>query len=247
MHKKFIGLPIVLMCLLPFYPYGNINTISNNNYIYNYDIKQNGIHDVDENGLIAEIPHSDIKLYYVKEDKSSGMYVGFILEIDGAKKFYKWENVINPTYAPKLEISDLDKDGIGEIIVHLCKGYGTGVYDEEVHVVKQSPVFDEILVENPIIILYKSVKATEFPEHFEITLKNKRFIVKKKGILTPPYATVGVGWEEGNTTYEIKDNTLYARVRVGADMINIGELIVKYKYQNEIFQMENIDFISYKS
>ena len=103
----------------------------------------------------------------------------------------------------------------------------------------------QALIENPAISLYKNAEAKEFPEYFELTVGNKKFRVNKKGILTPPYEKVSVGFGEGNTQYEVKNNTLYARVRVGADMIVIGELIVKYKYQNKILQMDSIDFVGF--
>ncbi|MDF2506061.1 MAG: hypothetical protein K0R06_3556, partial [Clostridium sp.] len=83
----------------------------------------------------------------------------------------------------------MNKDGIEEIVVHLCKGYGTGIYDEEVHVIKQlenvNEAFNEILVENPVIILNKNAEAKEFPEYFEVTVGNKKFKVNNKSILTP--------------------------------------------------------------
>jgi hypothetical protein len=35
----------------------------------------------------------------------------------------------NAVYLSQLTLDDLDKDGKEEIIVQLCKGYGTGMYD----------------------------------------------------------------------------------------------------------------------
>lgn len=171
---------------------------------------------------------------------------GFILQINDRKKFFSWESVTNPSYAPRLILSDLDKDGKEELIIQLCKGYGTGIFDGEVHVIRQT-YFDEILVENPSIILYKEkITLREFPEHFEVVLNDKKITLNKKGTLTPPYSKVGIGWGTDNTRYEVKNNKLFARVHLGISVINAGEFIVKYKFQDKILQKESIDFFNYE-
>jgi hypothetical protein len=69
---------------------------------------------VDEKKLVAEIPSSNIKLYYVKDDEDFGMYEGFILQINYGRRYFRWENV-NRNGTPELILSDLDKDnGIKE-------------------------------------------------------------------------------------------------------------------------------------
>ena len=230
-----------------FFTYSNINVDAYCNLIHNYDgIDWNDIYDVDERRLIAEIPSSKIKLYYLKDDKDFGVYRGFILEMNEGKRYFSWDNVTNPSYAPQLTLSDLDKDGKDELIIQLCKGYGMGIFDGEVHVIKEK-LFDEILVQNPTIILYKNVTVRELPEQFEIILKGKKVILNKKGMLIPPYSKVGIGFGNDNTRYEVKNNTLYARVPVGVSTIIAGELIVKYKFRDSIFQMESIDYFNYKN
>lgn len=243
MYLKMIALQTVLIWSLLFSPHGNINVNLCSNPS-DESIDWNDIYNVDERKLIAQIPEANIVLYYLKIDKDYGRYEGFILQVNDIKKLLNWNNVINPSFGPQLTLSDLDKDGEEELVIQLCQGHGTGVYDEEVHVFNP-PFYDEILIEDPIIVLYKNTRAREFPEHFEIILKHKKYKVYKKGKLTPPYEKVGVGWGHHNTTYEVKNNTLYSRTRVGADVINIGEVILRYKYQDEILQMDNIDFISY--
>lgn len=249
MDVKLIASQMILISTLLCSTFSDADFRSNHFFETGCYTNWDNIYDVDESHLIAELPNLNIRLYYIKEDKDLGMYRGFILQIHDAKKYYRWEADTTPSFAPSLELADLNKDGANEIVVQLCKGHGTGIYDEEVHIIKQSSnindAFEEILMENPLIILNKNAEAKEFPDYFEITVKNKKFTVNKKGILTPPYEKIGVGFGEGNTSYEVKDNTLYARVRVGAGMINIGEFIVKYKYQNRILQMESIDFVGF--
>lgn len=201
------------------------------------------IYNVNEKRLVAEIPNSNIKLYYIKLDKDFGNYIGFILQINDRKKYYGWENVTNPAHAPKLTLADLDKDGRKELIIQLCEGYGTGVYDEEVHIIRQQS-FDEILVENPYIILHKNdIRLKEFPEHFEVLLKDKKITMNKKGKLTPPYSKVGIGWGTDNEYYEVKNNTLFARVPLGIGVTSAGVFIIRYMFKDDILQMESISFI----
>jgi hypothetical protein len=248
MNKKLAFFQISLVFSLIFSIFSGVNVRAYDNPTQNCDSDfWDNIDNVDKKKLVAEIPSSNIKLYYVKDDKDFGMYEGFILQINSGEKYFRWENVNNnTTYAPQLTLADLDKDGKEEIIVQLCKGYGTGVYDGEVHVIRQE-FFDEVLVENPIIILHKNkITLKEFPEHFEVTLKHKKITINKKGRLTPPYSKIGIGWGNDNTRYEVKNNTLFARVPLGIGVTSAGEFVVKYKFKDDILQMESIDFFDYK-
>ena len=248
MNKKsaFFQISLVISLFLSIFISVNVRAYYDSTQNCNSDFWDN-IDNVDEKKLVAEIPSSNIKFYYVKDDKDFGMYEGFILQINGEKKYFRWKNVNNnTTYAPQLILADLDKDGKEEIIVQLCKGYGTGVYDGEVHVIRQKS-FDEVLVENPIIILHKNkIKLREFPEHFEVTLKHKKITTNKKGKLTPPYSKAGIGWSNDNTSYGVKKNTLFARVPLGIGVTSAGEFVVKYKFKDDVLQMESIDFFHYK-
>lgn len=165
MVERIIIPKIVLMCSLLFYIYNYGGMSLYSNIIHTDDLKscnsyllssKDDKYDVDESKVIAEIPSSKIKLYYVKKDDDFNMYRGFVLQINDVKRYFKWECVDNPTYAPKLILSDLDKDGKDELIILLNKGCGTGLNEGEIHVIKQDvrkqePFFYEILVENPLI------------------------------------------------------------------------------------------------
>ena len=245
MNKKSASFHISLVFSLIFFIFSGVNVRSYDNPTQNCDSNfWDNIYNVDEKKLVAEIPSSNIKLYYVKDDKDFGMYEGFILQINGGKKYFRWENVNNnPTYAPQLAFADLDKDRKEELIVQLCKGYGTGVYDGEVHVIKQE-FFDEVLVENPLIPLHKNVQIENSNEQVEIKLNDKATVLKKKKMLSTPYQELGAGYGQ-HVTFEVNNNILYARVvlSVGANS-GVGEFIIKYKYKNEILQVERIDFVA---
>jgi hypothetical protein len=248
MNKKSVFFEILLVFSLLFSIFSGVNVRAYDNPAQNCDSDfWDNIYNVDEKKLVAYIPYYNIRLYYVKDDKDFGMYKGFILQINGGKKYFRWENVNNnPAYAPQLTLDDLDKDGKEELIIQLCKGYGTGVFDGEVHVIRQES-FDEVLVENPIIILHKNeITLREFPEYFEVILKHKKIMINKKGRLTPPYSKGGIGWGNDNTRYEVKNDTLFARVPLGIGVTSAGEFVVKYKFKDDILQMEIIDFFDYK-
>lgn len=244
MNKKVVVSQIAFVCLVLFSLCSNIKVRAYSNLTHNYGIKDlTSIYDVDEKKLVAEITSSNIKLYYVKDDKDFGMYEGFILQINGGKKYFRWENVNNnPTYAPQLTLTDLDKDGKEELIIQLCKGYGTGVYEGEVHVIKQELFFYEILVENPLIPLHKNVKIEKSNEQAKIILNDKATVLNKKKMLYTPYQELGAGYGH-HVRFEVNNNVLYARVLLGVGANSgVGEFIIKYKCKDKILQVERIDF-----
>lgn len=244
MNKKLV----ILYSLLPIliFTYTCVNVRAYDNSAQNCDSGfWDNIYNTDEKRLVVEIPDSNIRLYYVKEDKDFGMYFGFILQVNDRKKFFRWKNVSNTvSYNPKLSLADLDKDGKKELIVQLCHGYGTGVFKEEVHVIRQE-AFDEILVENPIIILKKSnITFREFPEYFEVILKNKKITLDKSGRLTHPYSKEGMGLADAR--YEVRNDILFSRVPLAIGLSFAGNFVIKYKFKDDILQMERIEFLDYK-
>ena len=242
MYKKAVVFQIAIVCSLLFCSSSNINVRAYNNPAY--DIKDsNSIFDVEEKNLVAEIPNSNIRLYFVKDNKESGMYEGFVLQINDAKKYFRWESVDN-NHIPKLILSDLDKDGKDELIVILNKGYGTGVKDEEVHVIKQELFFCEVLVENPSIPLHKNVRFENTNEQVEVILNNKKTVLSKKKMISASNQELSSGYGQ-HVGFEVKNNVLYARVLLGVGANSgIGEFIIEYKYKDEIFLVQKIDFVA---
>jgi hypothetical protein len=194
MNKKILVFKTTFVFILLFSLYSSISVRAYSNLKQSHgNIALDSIYDVDEKKLISDIPNSDIKLYYVQYDDCKGMYRGFVLQIGGVKKYFGWENVLNPSRKPKLILSDLDKDGENQLVVVLNKGYGTGVQNEEVHVIKQELFFYEILVESPLIALHKNVHTSKSPE-IMITLNNKKTVLNKKGMTSLPLEDLGAGY-----------------------------------------------------
>jgi hypothetical protein len=245
MSKKISALKTTFVFILLFSLYSSISVRAYSNVIQSHgNIALDSIYDVDEKKLISDIPNLDIKLYYVQYDDSKGMYRGFVLQIGGVKKNFRWENVLNPSRKPRLILSDLDKDGENELVVVLNKGYGTGVQDEEVHVIKLDLFFYEILVESPLIALHKNVHIEKSPGQIMISLNNKKTVLNKKGMTWLPHLEdLGAGYGH-HIGYEVSDNILYSRVLLGVGTnAGVGEFIIKYEYKDEIYQVQSIDFI----
>jgi uncharacterized protein (UPF0248 family) len=243
MNRKVVAFKTAFVFSLLFSLHSNINVRAYSNLIQNYDIKiLDSVYDVDEKKLVAEIPSSNIKLYFVKDDKDFGMFRGFILQINDVKKYFNWENV-NRNRKPQLILSDLDKDDKDDLIVILNKGYGTGVQDEEVHVIKQELFFYEILVEEPLIPMYKKIKIEKTKEQITIILNNKKTVLNKRGMTALPYQELGAGYGH-HVGFEVKNNILYSRILLGVGTNpGVGEFIIKYMYKDEIFQVHSINFI----
>jgi len=74
MNKKVLVFRVAVVCLLLFSSSRNINVRAYSNLAYNYDLEcLNSIYDVEEKNIVAEMPGSDIRLYFVKNDKDFGM------------------------------------------------------------------------------------------------------------------------------------------------------------------------------
>ncbi|WP_019913035.1 stalk domain-containing protein [Paenibacillus sp. HW567] len=77
---------------------------------------------------------SKVKLFSSLKD--GGTYKGFILDVNGRKHSFAWEAPRLVSYPPELIYADVDNDGKPEATVIFTLGTGTGVVQQEVHVVK---------------------------------------------------------------------------------------------------------------
>jgi len=81
--------------------------------------------------IVAVLPDEDIQI-------TSAPPFGAVLTVYGEDYFYPWDSgVPSPKMIlPRLSLSDYDGDGIDELAVVLCTGYGTGCYVEELVIVE---------------------------------------------------------------------------------------------------------------
>lgn len=84
--------------------------------------------------LAAAEGHPAIKLY--AELKDGDKYKGYILEAEGRKYRFGWENPRDLSYPPELHAADMDGDGKQEAVIVFTLGHGTGIVEQEVHVIR---------------------------------------------------------------------------------------------------------------
>lgn len=194
----------------------------------------------DEKKVVAEIPEENIKLYAINKD--NGMYTEFLLQLGNRQRYFNWQSVSNPTFSPKLILSDLNKDGVEELIVILTNGTGTGVHTEEVHII-DTTTFQDYDAENPIHVIYKNVKTKLSPEEVEISFDDYTTILDERYIEPEPQNLFNDIVFGNIIYYEIKDDKLY--VTVGAQIgpaSYIGEIEMSYCFQGKMYIVDNIKF-----
>lgn len=212
-----------------------------------WDEHTNSVYIKDEQKIISNLLEADAKLYPFQE--TDGSYKGFILEIKGERKYFDWENTVNPTYAPKMLYDDINNDGKNELIIILTVATGTGVHIEEPHIINTDE-FTELIVENPQQIVTDNIKSeiTDNKDYvnIQITVGDENVsIIKEK--------TEAVNWFsnvvfDNSRQYEIIDGHLI--MSMGAQVspgMFIGEIkiIYAFDFNKNIFKHETIEFIEY--
>lgn len=179
--------------------------------------------------------------------KINGLYRGFKIDFKGGvytKTF--WNSETNPAYAPQIFYTDINKDQKAELIVTLTKGYGTGVLLEDVHVFHTiDNRLTEVIVDNPLAIIYKNVKTELSNEEAEVRVGDKVY----KADITPfeikpenLFDDIGFG---SIIDYEVINNNLMVRVsgQITPAMF-IGDIIITYEYRDKMYQAKAIEFLS---
>ncbi|WML45438.1 hypothetical protein [Neobacillus sp. PS3-40] len=191
--------------------------------------------------VVAKLPKENITLYAKKMD---GLYKDFKIYLKGwvySRPF--WMNDTNPTYAPELFYKDINQDGKKELIIVLTTGTGSGVRDEEVYVYRYTNGLVEVLVDNPLAIIYKNVKTKLTTEKAEMIVGDKITIVDTKNI-KPSHLFEDIAFGS-IIDYEVINNNLMVRVSVTiAPSMVIGDIIIVYEYRDKMYQAKTIDFLT---
>jgi hypothetical protein len=197
--------------------------------------------EAEEYKVVSELPKENITLY---AKQKNGLFQDFKFHFKGETYFRPfWMNVTNPTYAPKLFYEDINQDEKKELIVTLTKGYGSGALDEEVYVYRYTNGLIDILVDNPLAIIYKNVKTKLTTEKAEIIVGDKVSIVDTKSI-DPSHLFEDIGFGS-LIDYEVINNNLMVRIsgQITPAMF-IGDIVIVYEYRNRMYQAKTIDFIA---
>ncbi len=194
--------------------------------------------------VVANVPENGITLSAVEND--NGMYEDFTLEINESKRYFDWENVINPTYAPKLLLSDINDDGEKELIIILTTGYGTGVYCTNVHVINPE-TFTETYIDDPRAIILKNVKTKISENKVEIDIGNEKTVIdidreKIDNETDSEYFFSDVSFKH-HCTFQVIDDKLKVSLGVRISPTDfIGDVKITYILKDNMYQASEIKF-----
>ncbi|KUG03757.1 hypothetical protein ASZ90_018850 [hydrocarbon metagenome] len=192
--------------------------------------------------FVADLPEAKAKLYPFA--KQNGMYHGFILEVQGQRQYFEWQNVSNPTFAPRLLFNDINLDGEKELIVILTTGTGTGVHIEDIHVLNPD-TFSEMDVERPGDIIKNNVisKIELMGDlaaiHFTIAGEDTS-IYKEKDYAAVWFDQVSFS---NYYRYDVVDNQLLVSIPAQASPAGfIGEIESRYVFSDGTFKAGTITY-----
>lgn len=86
--------------------------------------------------LLAQNKRKNVTITGI-ELKTKGLISPITVQVQGESKTFDWENEMNPSFYPELEISDADGDGQDELFLFLTKSHGTGVHEGEAHILNK--------------------------------------------------------------------------------------------------------------
>ncbi|MBM7834842.1 hypothetical protein [Clostridium sardiniense] len=220
-------------------------------HLYSYNIQDLSSNYKKDNKLLAKIQETHIELYSLASEKDvekNGEYRKIMLKVKDKKKEFSWHVDIGESFKPILILSDINSDGVDELIIIITTGHGTGVYTQEVHVVKVNSL-DEIKVINPLKVISKNVKTKMTKEDNNIDIKvdinGKLF---KKSIKESESELWFDDVVFGNViNYDVVNNKLIAIIAAGASpTLRFGEVVISYMFKDGVLQPSNIFFREYK-
>ena len=176
--------------------------------------------------------------------KDAEIIVPITVHIDDKSKTYQWQNVADPEYYPKLIVDDLNQDQQDEIYLFLTKGYGTGVIDTQIHILRKD--FSEITAPNPSVDLkdklQSSVEEIDSEQHYTLKLQNKTYTYTfKHDEAAMWFEEVVVG---KTTTYRIENGQLIVSLSLQvAPTLTIGMLEMSYELQEKQFKLAHIKLV----
>lgn len=193
---------------------------------------------------LVENKELDIKISGVNQP-SSGMIEPLIVQIGETNQSFNWENVSNETYYPELIAMDLDNDEEQELIIVLTLGYGTGMKNSEVHVLKKD--FTEIPFPNPLdnahSKLEDSLAQNGQERSYTITVEGQssQFTFKEEDAVEW-FEKAAVGQ---SLSYRVEDDEIVAvlSVQVSPAMV-VGDLEIPYKLVDGQFTEQPARFIA---
>lgn len=178
--------------------------------------------------VLARAGDVEILAFQPPED---GVYKGITVRTPSRDQTFAWSTSSNETYAPAVSLTDLTGDNKNELTIILTKGYGTGVLEQEIHVLNPEDV-TEIPLENPLEAVREQVSASMTPSDdsmiLTLQIDNKGDVVK---LYDASYAAVWLDRPGYGSIlkYEVRDNRLWAYVSVSVSPAELaGMLAAEY-------------------
>lgn len=194
--------------------------------------------------IVAKSTEENITLYAKKMEGLESQYREFKIDFKGeiySRPF--WMNVTNPSYAPEIYFEDINQENKNELIIILTLGYGTGALLQEVYVYGYTNGLANVLVDDPMAIIYKNVKTKLSTEEAELRVGNKKYKVDITPLDVQPknlFEDIGFG---SIIKYEVKDHQLSATVPAQISPAGfIGQLVIVYEYRDKMYQAKSIEF-----
>ncbi|MGI6550403.1 MAG: copper amine oxidase N-terminal domain-containing protein [Syntrophomonadales bacterium] len=205
----------------------------------NWDAQNNAVN-ISKSHFISSNPKAKARLYPFQE--INGMYDGFILEVNGNRQYFNWKNISNPTFAPRIVLTDINQDDEEELIIILTTGNGTGVHIEDIHVLNPD-TFTEFEVEAPAEIVKQNIVTGIAPDGDQVTIHIKigdeeTKVYKDKDYAATWFDSVSIG---NNRRYEVIDNKLVAKMVAQVSPAGfIGEIEATYVFDHGRYRAESI-------
>lgn len=201
-----------------------------------------------EEKAVGNLPEANVTLYAIERE---GYLGNFQLEANGViQHFPYWINVSNPAYWPQLFYNDINQDGKKELVVILTREYGTGLINQDIHVLHENKtnlgnVYKEVLVDNPISILLKNVKTKLTKSEAIINIGNEKTDIKIDQFGINPKQLFSDIVTENLVRYEVLDNELTAIIGAQISPVGgyIGSFHITYEYKNGMYEVKRIEFI----
>ena len=200
---------------------------------------------------IAKSDKVDVTLY---AKKVNGVYTDFKIDFQGGvlTRPY-WINTTNPTWSPQIIYEDINQDGKNELIIILTKSTGTGILEQEVHVLNiqnqrintelvEVPV--EVLVDDPMAIVLKNVKTELSPNKATIRIGDKNYTIDSKPLGIQPEHLFDDVYFGNMINFEVKDNQLIAKIggQISPAGGYIGDIHITYSFKDKMYQAKSIEF-----
>ncbi|MBT2293763.1 hypothetical protein J7E73_32650 [Paenibacillus albidus] len=193
---------------------------------------------------------AEVKLYAAL--KEGNMYKGYILEAGGSKHPFAWESPRFVQYPPELYYTDINNDRQPEIIVILTLGTGTGIVEQELHVVN-SKTWTETVVPKAYEAA-RTLVASTITKDKEDALVN--LVIKGSSPSTVSIRMPGRAEDISNlgtsagygavTYYSVEAGKLTAKTSVNVGFVeSIGTLKLVYKDAKNGMEADSITFIPF--